>query len=267
MRLTLLILMAFSLLFLPGCRKSDEVSPSPPGLDEIVADLNASFNVLNRDLSNQVEFVRGHLSDTAAIRAALLNMCSRSTFAFEFAYITPEGQLQIAEPAVYHHLQGTDVSTATHIVRSFQSLQPVLSNAYDIAGGYGTAAIVHPVVEDSTAIGGVFTLFRPKTILARIIEPYIHSTWFEIMVIETGGTVLYDQDYDEIGRNVFADSLYLQFPEFQKAARQIESQPRGDVSYRFYSAGKTIPVYRHAWWRSFNLYGTEWKVLWTMQEQ
>ena len=267
MRQLYLFCLVIAIPFLSGCGKSEEPEPSPPGLDEIVNGLDATFTRLNNDMVAQAGLVIQNHSDTAAIRTALIDMCRRSTFAHEFAFVTPEGLLQIAEPHIYHNLQGTDVSASAHIVRSFESLQPVLSKAYNTEGGMGVAAIVHPVVQDSLAIGGVFALFRPRTILARIIEPYIKSKWFEIMVFETGGTVLYDQDAAEIGQNIFTDSLYLQFPEFQSAAREIVSVQRGDVSYRFFSAGTGIPVYRHAWWRSFSLYGTEWKILWTMQEK
>ena len=80
--------------------------------------------------------------------------------------------------------------------------------------------------------------------------------------MEPGGKVLYDQDAYEIGRNVITDTLYAKFPELIAAAKLIDAQKSGETTYSFYQTDTTIKVVKKTYWKTYALYGTDWKIVW-----
>ncbi len=254
-----------ALLFagLHACKKTEEPVPFfPAEIDHVVSAVAYSFDTLNKDMASTVQSMSANINDTADIRAKMTGLFNRSSFVLEFSYVTPQGIMQIVEPPVYHYIQGSDISKQDHIIKTFSTRQPVLSRSFMAVEDFLAAVDVHPVVRDQQILGGVTALFRPSDLLRRIIGPLVAGQPFEMWVMESGGITLYDQDEDEIGRNVITDTLYAQFPELIAAAKLMDSQPSGETTYSFYQTGTTKKVVKKTYWKSFSMYGTEWKIIW-----
>ena len=125
---------------------------------------------------------------------------------------------------------------------------------------------MHPILDQTILFGGITALFRPQTLLKRIIDPLVANQPFEMWVMEKGGVVLFDQDTLEIGRNVLTDPLYKPFPELIAAATLINKEQSGETYYSFYQTGTDIKVVKKTYWKTFSLYGTEWKIIWVKPE-
>ena len=89
---------------------------------------------------------------------------------------------------------------------------------------------------------------------------------FDIFVMEKGGKVLYDTDAQDIGDNLFTDTDLTSFPELTAAARLWYAQQSGETSYKFYITGTSTVISKKAYWKTFELYGTEWKIIWIKPE-
>jgi eukaryotic-like serine/threonine-protein kinase len=250
-----------------SCSKESEPDyffPSEP--DRVITILNSSFDSLNTDMTTVANAIAFNTSDTASIRSNMLGLFNRSTFVMEFAFVTPGGIMEVVEPSVYHYIEGANISMQDHVVQCYQTKKPVLSNMFYAVEDFYATVDMHPVLNQDALQGGITALFRPQTILKRIIDPLVKNQLFEIWVMEKGGVVLFDQDTMEIGRNVITDTLYKPFPELIAAARLIDSAASGETSYSFYQTGTSIKVFKRTYWKTFELYGTSWKIIWVKPE-
>ncbi len=260
----------FAMMLFAGavaCKKTSEPAPFfPSEPDQVISSLTKSFDSLNSEMSSSSALLAQNITDTATTRAELLGLFHRSSFVLEFSFVTPQGIMQIVEPPVYHYIQGANISMQEHVIRTFQTQQPTLSKVFYAVEDFYGVVDMHPVVKEGVLQGGITALFRAQTLLQRIIMPLVKDQPFEIWVMEKGGVVLFDQDSDEIGLNVLTDTLYKPFPELITAATLIDANPTGETSYSFYKTGTTIRVVKKTYWKTFTLYGTEWKIIWVRPE-
>jgi hypothetical protein len=84
--------------------------------------------------------------------------------------------------------------------------------------------------------------------------------------MQKGGKILYDQDLGEIGLDLFTDPLYAGYPELLAAGRKMDEEDSGTAKYSFFKAGTRITVTKLIYWTTFELYGTEWKLVWVKPE-
>jgi hypothetical protein len=165
---------------------------------------------------------------------------------------------------LYYLSQGTDISQQDHIVKIFETKQPVLSQSFDVVEGYNAVIDMYPILDNTGILGTVAGIFPPHLILGRVIAPYVSGEPFEIWVMESGGNVLYDQDAEEIGLNVITDPLYADFPELIAAAQRIDSEESGETTYSFYQTGTNNKVVKKTYWKTFKLLDNQWKIVWVI---
>ncbi len=258
---TKLIYLTISLtILLIGCKK--EVFELPAVLETAKTNLAAEFNVLNQHLASAVINTMTIYPDTGLIREEIKKLVKSSDFVTEFSWITPSGILQIIEPPIYYASQGIDISGQDHIIKTFATKLPVLSHQFYAVEGFYASVVIHPVVKNNIILGAVDALFYPEQLLENVLKPIFEGKDFEMWVMEKGGKTLYDQDAGEIGRNLFTDPLYAGFPELLVAARKIDTEESGTTTYSFYKAGTNQTVTKLTYWDTFELYGTQWKLVW-----
>lgn len=254
----LLLIMA---VFFVSCKDDDEIQ-FPPELDQIIAKLDSSFDSLNVDMAANAAAIAADASDPANIRNRMLDLFEGSSFVLEFAFITPQGIMEIVEPEVYHYIEGSDISQQDHIVKGYQTKTPVLSETFDAVEGFNASVCFHPCVNSGAVVGGITSLFQAHTIIGRTVNPLVAGQTFEVWVMEKGGKVLFDQDGDEIGLNVLTDDIYQDFPELIEAAKLIDRGMSGETQYSFFQTGTNTTVTKKTYWKTFELYGTQWKIIW-----
>jgi hypothetical protein len=254
------------LICLTSCVKNKTTINYPPAIDTVVAELKSSFGLLNTDMAATASYVAANQTDTAVIRAKLAGLYSRSSFSYEFVFVTSQGIMQLIEPPASRSQQGADISQQDHVKQAFKSQQPVLSKIFFAVEGFYAAVDIHPVVANGQIKGGIANLFLPNVILKTVIAPVIKGQPFDIFVMEKGGRVLYDTDSLDIGDNLFTDPDLTSFPELTAAARLWDAQQSGETGYKFYLTGTSTVISKKAFWKTFELYGTEWRIIWIKPE-
>lgn len=263
MKKTQILIASLILISLYSCEKSsDPDNFFPSEVYSVASALTKSFDSLNTEMAVNATAIAQNATDTAGIRNRMLTMFNHSSFVMEFSFITPVGIMQIIEPAIYHPFQGSDISQQDHVVKAYQTKLPVLSKQFEAVEGFYGVVDIHPVVNQSEIMGGITALFRPETILDRIIFPMIKNQPFDMFVMEKGGTMIYDQDSTAIGQNLINDSIFLPFPELMAAARLIDASNTGQTTYTYFQTGTTNKVVKAAYWITYKLYGNEWKIVW-----
>jgi hypothetical protein len=262
-KLIIFALMLGVLVF--SCKKDEDEEPIaffPAEIATVKNKLAASIDSLNNSLTIVAGQIAQNGIDSNFIRGKLLELYTGSTFSKEFCYITTAGVLEIIEPPAYYSYQGTDISTQAHVIASFGSKQPALSNAFYVVEGYWATVDLHPIVNNSTLLGGICSVFAPQEILGRIITPVVNNQSFEMWVMEKDGVVLYDQDTAEVGLNVLTDPMYAAFPELITACQKIAANKSGETTYSFYQSGTSTVVTKKTYWDTYYYHDKEWKIIW-----
>jgi hypothetical protein len=264
-RYLIIILMLVVLSF--SCKKDNDDNPNlPQELTTVRDGLMTSMDSLNMMLVDAVDQFAASGIDTAQMRAKLLELFDSSSFSKEFSFINPQGILQIIEPEAYHSYQGDDISTQSHVVSAFQTLQPVLSDVFPVLEGYLACVDIHPIVNGTQLLGAIDAVFTPSELLGRIIMPIVKDQDFEIWVMEKTGVVLFDQDAAEIGLNVLTNPLYADYPELIAACNKMIAEESGETTYSFFQTGTSTIVSKKTYWNTFAMHGNEWKIVWAKPE-
>ncbi|MFA6126211.1 MAG: hypothetical protein WC699_02805 [Bacteroidales bacterium] len=243
-----------------GCKK--DVFELPEALVTSKTNLTALFDDINQKIVLANAYIGSVNLDTALIRSKLVELVNGSMDITDFAWISSSGIIQLIEPSLYYGSQGFDISQQAHVIKAFETKLPVLSESFISVEGFYANVVLHPLVKSNSVSGALSGLFYPEQMLENLMKPLFEGKGFEMWVMEKGGRILYDQDAMEIGRNLFTDSLYTDFPELLTAGHQIDEGESGITSYSFYKGGTTEVVTKDTYWTTYTLYGTEWKLVW-----
>jgi len=94
-----------------------------------------------------------------------------------------------------------------------------------------------------------------------IVEMTMAKRNVDVVVTDISGTILYDADATEIGRNTLTDPLYQNFPELLELFEQhISVEASGEGMYSFYADDLASTIEKHVMWNTLNAFGTEIKV-------
>ena len=256
------ILLAFvlSIVFL-SCSKTDEkLLVIPTELRQTAALIKKSMDSMNNCLAFTAGSLHALTTDTTLVRKAVLKAYEESSFTDVVTYITPQGIMQIMEPAAYHHYEGANISEQEHIQRMFQTREPALSKLFLTVEGYYGVVNAQPILWDNQVKGAISCLFSPRTFLERIIAPAIKDQDFEIWVVEEGGTILYDQVTADIGKNLYTHPDYADFPGLIALGHKMDASLEGEDSYSYYLPGTSTVVKKHTYWVTYTLNGVSWKI-------
>lgn len=250
-----------------SCKNDKDETPIFPGqLDVLKNEVTASFDSLNNSINAAVNIFAASGFDSVAMRSKLLELYNESTFAAELVYTSPEGIMAIIEPEAYYSYEGFNISTQPHVIKAFQTKQPVLSDGFIVVEGYQAAVTIHPIVHNNQLIGAISAVIVPADLLSRIIEPMVENQDFEVWVMEKTGLTLYDQDEEEIGINVLTHPMYDDFPDLRNACLKMADEETGETKYSFYQTGTNIVVNKKTYWNTFHMQGNQWKIIYVKPE-
>jgi len=253
-----------------GCFKntrSDNSYSEPVALRDALKDLTAAFSGIASDMEQAAKEVAAAKGDKNTISEILSRLHAQHSCAVDMSYIDNRGIMQVIEPAAYKRFQGTDISTQKHIRQIMIDGKPSMSESFISVEGYPAVALQYPVLDSGGFYGSVDMLLRPESLLKKIIEPKIQGLPVDVWVMEPTGRILYDPDTEEIGRNIFTDSLYKPFPELLEVARTISQTDKGMATYDFLGRGLTESVKKYAYWNTVTVYGAPWRIVLTKAEK
>jgi len=198
-------------------------------------------------------------------RSILAEMCPNAHYPFlvDCCTVNSRGRMLLVEPAAYKSCEGADISSQEQIVRLHATKQPVMSRTIAMVEGFCAIDMEQPVFSRSGEfLGSVSMLINSEALFASIIPPAIKGYPVNIWVVETNGRILYDGHEEEIGRNLFEDSLYTPFQDLRALGARIAAEPSGEGSYAYYQKGSGSPIVnKRASWTTVGLHGTQWRLV------
>lgn len=200
--------------------------------------------------------------DSAETRLTLMEICSAEAAAIDCSTININGVLVAVEPSEYSSAEGADISGQEQWERLRDSQQPVLSLLFKAVEGMWALDFEHPINDQSGLWqGSVSTLIDHVRLVNDALASLPPDDRYQIMIMQVDGTILYDSDPEQIGRNTFSDPIYADFSSLLALAQQVVDKPVGTGSYQFNDIDSGEIITKDAIWRTVELHGTQWRVV------
>lgn len=239
----------------------------PPLLSDIKLEITGALGHMNARLGAAAK----NLSQTGPrdgnARGILRNLCLSEPAAIDCAIVDPKGTMITMEPEEFRKFEGTSIGDQEQIRRVMTLKRPAMSASFRSVEGFDAVDLEYPVFSPAGEfIGSASLLFRPESLLDKIIRPFTRGMPVDIWVMQPDGRILYDSDAEEIGRMLFSDPLYKPFPQLLSLGKLIAEQREGSGSYRFPGKGMKEPVRKDAYWTTVGMHGAEWRIVLTHAE-
>lgn len=235
---------------------------SNEALDAVRASVQAALDQMDADTATAAGKLGSLGMTDNETRAILKDLAFTSPAAIDAAAISKGGIMLTVEPVEFHHVEGSDIRSQEHVARLLSTQKPVMSRVFATVEKVNATDIEHPVFTPAGGFNGSASLlFRPVVLLTIAVEEALAGRTAEVFVVDTDGVVLYDRDPAEIGTNTFSSPQFRDYPELQKIASRMVSEPNGSGEYTFKTEGGATPVRKTVSWTSVGLHGTEWRIV------
>jgi hypothetical protein len=162
------------------------------------------------------------------------------------------GTIIEVEPDVYRYIAGMSVIDQEHSQQLLSTGRPVGLAYFKTVQGFYAMVFGAPIFDhDGRLMGAVTVLVNTTEFFGQVLGPYQPDDPAEIWASMPDGTIIYDTDAEQIGKNTFTDPLYAEFPEILALARRAERETSGTGSYEIF--GTT----RQAFWTTIYYQGRE----------
>lgn len=163
--------------------------------------------------------------------------------------------LEVA-PEEYRYVVGERIDDQEHIQRLFVTRRPAGLAYIMSVEGFAAMDFASPVFdEDGRLIGAVTVLVNSTELFGQALAPCQPGGAAKIWAMLPGGTIVYDVDGEQIGRNTFTDPLFAEFTELLAVGRRVEVERSGTGSYEI--SGKA----REVLWTTVDHQGREVRLL------
>ena len=203
----------------------------------------------------------GHSFDEEEMREVLRKLHRENPDVIDVSWITTEGILRWIEPEEYHAFEGAAIGGQEQFQRMLNSQKPSLSDSFLSVEGIPSVDLEWPLFTEQGQIQGALSfLIKYDSFLAPLLVP-LNVGSYEFWMMQTDGTIFFDQDAMEIGRNLFTDPLYQPYAELRELGQRITANPTGEGSYSFFAKGMQQVVEKQVMWTSVGLHGTQWRLI------
>ncbi len=166
------------------------------------------------------------------------------------------GTIVEVRPAEYQEVKGASIRDQEHIERLFSTRRPVGLAYIKSVEGFYAMDFASPVFdEEGMFIGAVTALVNSTEFFGQTLAPYQPDGRAKIWAMMPDGTILYDSDAEQIGRNTFSDPLFQALPDLQAVAKRVEMERSGHGAYEMFGAARDV------FWTTADYQGQEIRLL------
>ena len=174
--------------------------------------------------------------------------------------------LVAVQPAQYSNIIGEDISGQEQNVQMHQTMRPTMSNLIPLVEGFPGVVLVAPVFDaNGQFIGSLSIVIQPYRLIRPIAEGPINGTPYSMWAMQTNGTLVYDPDPQQLGKNLFTDPIYANYTGVQAFAHNVANEQSGYGTYQYYNLNldntSKVVVSKEAYWTTIGIYGTEWRLV------
>lgn len=166
------------------------------------------------------------------------------------------GTIVEVRPAEYQQVVGTSIRDQEHIERLFFTRRPVGLAYINSVEGFRAMDFASPIFDEGGRFAGAVTVLVNSTeLFGQALAPYQPDGRAKIWVMMPDGTIIYDSDAEQIGRNTFSDPLFQQFPDLLAVGERVEMERSGHGTYEIFGTERDV------FWTTADYQGEEIRLL------
>jgi hypothetical protein len=239
------------------------------------ADVQGNLNDLDLDVANASQDLSTTGLEGTAAREVLNKLLETNSNLVGASTISKDGKIIVAECKGCERNDGADISGQEHVALILKTKNPTFSKQFLLVEGYNGTVLEYPVFSPQGMFLGVISaVIEPDKLLNALAAPllqydrynrsdvanYTYTFW----VMDLDGSLLYDEDASQIGKNLFEDPLYNPFPDLQELVEHrivAERSGHGNYSYFEVIGGNKTVVTKECYWTTTGLHGREWRLV------
>ncbi|MEI8348563.1 MAG: cache domain-containing protein [Candidatus Omnitrophota bacterium] len=257
-----IVLFAIALFMFFVCNAITQATNDIADVVENIRDkVSITFDAIDNDMSRAAREIYPAAREGYDTRNVLSSLYKAHKNIVDCAFVDSEGVIAVVEPEAYKNFQGQDISRQEHVQRLHQTQKPLMSEAFLSVEGFRAVDIAYPVFKAGAFAGSLSMLCEPHIFLSGIITPLIKGDNIEVWVMQKDGMILYDRNAEGIGKNIFTDNDYQNFPQLLNLAKRISREREGQGNYTFWQDGFAKPVQKNACWATVDFHGTQWRIV------
>jgi hypothetical protein len=166
------------------------------------------------------------------------------------------GTIIEVEPDEYRYVAGMSIIDQEHIQQLLSTGRPVGLAYIESVEGLYSMDFDSPIFDENMRlVGAVSVLVNSTEFFEAVLAPYQPGGPAKIGALMPDGTIIYNTDAEQIGKNPFTDPLYAEFSELLALARRAETERTGKGAYEIF--GTT----RQGFWTTVDYQGREIRLL------
>ncbi len=186
--------------------------------------------------------------------------CNKNPYAYDCSTIDTKGIIRQIAPKKYSNFIGENISKQEQIVRLHKNKKPVISNAIQTVEGFQGFDLEYPIFDNKNRFIGSVSILTKPDFFKEVIKQKIKEDSVEICIMQLDGKILYDYNKEEIGKYLFEDDLYKQFPSLLKVGENIVKNKKGESEYEFLDKKMKQTVKKRILWNTIQLHGTQFRI-------
>ncbi len=232
-------------------------------LNQLQTQVNAELQNLDDALLSACTQLSTKGLDGNEVRTVLLDLVANSSLIVNAATADTNDMLVAVEPRQYSSIEGVDIADQEQNIQMHQTMRPAMSNMILLVEGFYGVVMVAPIFNaNATFIGSLSIVIQPYDLLKSFITPAIEGTPYSMWAMQANGTLLYDPDPAQQGKNLFTDPIYVDYPTVQAFTRKVADEQAGYGTYTYHEntvAGKIVN--KEAYWATIGIYDKEWRLV------
>ncbi len=224
--------------------------------NELVTVLEGKLLTASSGIRTHAASLNGYTDDPSKIYPALQDLYAKNPLADSVVLVNTEGIIVDAVPDYSSIIGQPD---GLHLnASSFPPYSSHMSGYRTFTGGGDGVSYSYPVYTEDSVYAGYLSLnLDTKRLFSQFSADLSKSTPYDVWVCTSDGTVLYDADTFEIGKNLLTDPLYMT-PSLRAAFEEMLSHPdSGHTQYTFYDVGWTKDALVNVVWKSTDFWNDE----------
>ncbi len=238
---------------------------------EMVSQLMHTQNNINTELATLDEALLSACQklsttglDGAQARTVLSDLAGSNSLIVNAATADEKDVLVAVEPSSYSSIEGEDIASQEQNVEMHRTMRSAMSNMIPLVEGFPGVVMVAPIFDlNGKFMGSLSIVVLPSTLINQSIS--VGTTQYSMWAMQSNGTLIYDPDPAQQGKNLLTDAIYADYHEVQAFTCQVAEQQSGYGTYQYYDkdiadATKQL-VSKEAYWVTVGIYGTEWRLV------
>lgn len=200
------------------------------------------------------------LSDKRSLMKGLDDLKKKNSKVEWFSVDLPDGSsTRTADAAGKAYLDVFDYDRA---VAEFKEKGSVIKGVKKDSEGHYAMYIRVPIFGRSRPLGVLSAMVETGALVPAALSFDPLKSDYRVWCMDENGHILYDEDENQLGRDLFTDSIYIDHPELQVLGKRMLVESWGISHYIYPMPGKAHDVHKIAAWDTFNFRDDEfWKVV------